>query len=94
MKPIVFSKDVTVSVEDNDVEVTTFVDWQQSIDDETIMLVPQPVITRLDINSKEFWELVKRAAIELRLNTSNISTREHALVASEIAIAIQNSMDE
>ena len=95
MKPIKFNQDVTATVKHNYVEVTTFVDWQQSINENTVVQVPQPVITRLDINSKEFWELVKHAALKLRLMYTPITKQyELSMVVSEAAIAIQNTMDE
>jgi hypothetical protein len=94
VKPIVFSQDIKATVKNNNVLFASTVDQPQSVNQHTTTIAPVQIYTQLDINSKEFWELVKRAAVELRLNTSNITKQEHAMVASKIAIAIQNTMDE
>lgn len=94
MNLIQFNQDVKASILNNHIYLTSTVDSPQLVNQHTTITNPIQINTTLNIDTKEFWELVKRAALELSLYTSSITKQEHAMVASKIAIAIQNSMDE
>lgn len=94
MKPIIFNQDVKAAVQDNHVILASTVNHNQSINQHTTTITPVQIYTKLDINSKEFWELVKRAAVELRLNLPNTKQQELSMIIADAAITIQNTMDQ
>lgn len=94
MKPIVFNQDIRATIKHNYVKLVSTVDHPEMVNQHTTILTPVQVGTVLDIDSKEFWELVKRAAIGLRINSTNTKQQEISMVVAEAAIAIQNTMDE
>lgn len=95
MKPIRFSQDISAIVQNNQLKLITIADCPQAINQYSTTHIPFEILSTLDINSKEFWELVKRAASGLRLMYVPITKQyELSMVIEEAATAIQNTMVE